>query len=440
MSVNSTGPDLTPAAHIQTLDEAEKAGLKLAIKGRTIALVLLGGFMIVTRSADPARALEFLALTIAFASVGLIHFYLIGSAYDRWWLKYLSITIDLTVLSTLVATQPMLDSVDLPQVILFRNTIFPFYFVILGVAAFSFSPRLVLWAGGVGIVGWLGAFLWAIRDMPVRYEWTDLGTNPTTEHFVSIFLNPNFIGTGSRVQEAFAFGVVAVLIAVVVARARRTVMRQLELDDERKLISDVFGKYVPQAIAQSLISEKGALEPVEKTATILFADIAEFTNLTESKGPQGIVEILNDYFDGASEIISAHNGVITQFQGDAILATFNVPIEDADHAENAVNAAIALHKLTEEKVFGGTKIRARIGICTGPIVAGNVGGSGRLNYTVHGNTVNLAARLETLNKEYQTNILIAQSTREQLGDVDFLRIGAISVRGISTPVDVYSVA
>ncbi len=432
--------DAPDAAHIQALAEAEETGLKLAIKGRTVALVLIGLFIISSRSPDPGRAFEFFALFIGFASLGLVHFRLIGSSYDRWWIKYLLVAVDVIVLSALIATQPMFDTVDLPQVITFRNTLFPFYFVVLAVSAFSFSPRLVVWTGVVGVAGWLTAFYWAIHDMEVRYEWVDIGVKPTNQQFIDIFLNPNFVGTGSRIQESLAFMVVAILIAVVMTRARRTVMRQLELDQERRLLSDVFGKYVPQAVAQTLIADKGALEPLERTATVLFADIAEFTTLTESKGPQGIVEILNAYFDGAAEVISRNKGVITQFQGDAILATFNVPVEDPLHAENAVKAARELQQLTRDNQFGGTQVRTRIGICTGPVVAGNVGGSGRLNYTVHGNTVNMAARLEALNKQYNTDILISESTRKHTAGVPCDRIGSISVRGLSTPIDLYSVA
>jgi hypothetical protein len=87
----------------------------------------------------------------------------------------------------------------------FRNSVFPFYFLILGVAAFSFSPGLVLWSGIMGVAGWLGAFAWAVRDMPVRLDWADIGTAPTTEHFLSIFLSPNFVATGSRIQESMAY-------------------------------------------------------------------------------------------------------------------------------------------------------------------------------------------------------------------------------------------
>ena len=83
------------------------------------------------------------------------------------------------------------------------NPVFPFYFVILGVAAFSFSPGLVLWSGMMGAAGWLGAFAWAVRDMPVRFDWSDIGTTPTTEHFLSIFLSPDFMDSLSA-EDRFA--------------------------------------------------------------------------------------------------------------------------------------------------------------------------------------------------------------------------------------------
>ena len=133
-----------------------------------------------------------------FAALGLVHFVLIGSRHDRAWLKYAFVTLDIAILSLLMATQPIYDSVDVPQAMSFRNTIFPFYFLILGIAAFSFSPGLVVWCGIMVVTGWLCAFAWAIRDMPTRLEWTDISTTPTTEHFISIFLNPNFVGSTPR--------------------------------------------------------------------------------------------------------------------------------------------------------------------------------------------------------------------------------------------------
>ena len=336
---------------------------------------------------------------IGFVALGGIHYVIIGSRFDRKWVKYVFISIDVAILSALIATQPLYESIDLPQAVNFRNTIFPYFFVVLGVSAFSFSPGMVLWTGVAGVIGWLSAFAWSIQDMTVRFDWTDIGPAPTNEHFISIFLNPNWIGTGSRIQESVMFMVVAILIAVVMWRARNTVRRQLELDEERRTITEVFGQFVPKAIADALIADRGALEPVERDATILFSDIAGFTEMTERHGAQKIVQILNTYFDEITRIIGGYDGVITQFQGDAILATFNVPLEDPEHAVKAVRAARDIQALVREKTFDGTKIRARVGVCTGPVLAGNIGGGGRQNYTVHGDTVNLAARLEALNKE-----------------------------------------
>lgn len=422
----------------ETFREAERTGLRIAIKGRLVALVLLGAFLVLTRLANPEHALD-LGLSIAgFAALGLIHLAFIGTRYDRAWLKYAFITLDITILSVLMATQPIFDTIDVPQVLSFRNTVFPFYFLILGVAAFSFSPGLVLWSGIVAVAGWLGAFAWAVRDMPVRLDWGDIGTAPTTEHFLSIFLSPNFVGTGSRIQESVAFLVVAVLIAAVMWRARQTVRRQLELDEERLTLTDVFGRYVPKAIADALISNRGLLEPVEGTATVLFIDVAGFTKMTEASGPRRVVGVLNAFFEQATETINRYDGVVTQFIGDAIMATFNLPAEDPEHAAKAICAALDIVDLVANQPFNGERLAIRAGIATGPVIAGSVGGGGRQSYSLYGDTVNLAARLEALNKEHGTQILIDAATVERLSNVSLQEIGRIAVRGFSEPAAVFT--
>ena len=234
--------------------------------------------------------------------------------------------------------------------------------MILGIAAFSFSPGLVVWSGLMVVVGWLGAFGWAVHDMPVRLDWGDIGVAPTTEHFVAVFLSPNFIGTGSRIQESVAFLVVAVLIAAVMWRARRTVRRQLELDEEQRALTDIFGRYVPKTIADSLISDRGLLEPVEGTATVLFIDVAGFTPMTEVSGPRRVVGVLNAFFDRATGIINRHDGVVTQFIGDAIMASFNLPAEDPEHAAEAVGAALDIIDLVANETFGTHPARTTDGL------------------------------------------------------------------------------
>jgi class 3 adenylate cyclase len=421
-----------------TFLEAEQAGLRIAIKGRTVALLLLGTFLVLSRSANPEHAFE-LGLGIAgFAALGLIHFTLIGSRFDRPWLKYVFVAFDVAVLSMLMATQPLFETTDVPQVITFRNATFPLFFLILGVAAFSFSPGLVIWTGIAGVIGWLSAFAWAIRDMPERLEWSDIGPSPTTEHFLSTFLNPNFVGTGSRIQESLVYFLVAVLIAIVMWRARATVRRQWELDQERRTLSELFGQYVPKAIADRLISDRGLLEPVEGMATVLFIDVAGFTKMTEANGPGRVVGVLNAFFDEATATITRHDGVVTQFIGDAIMATFNLPVRDPEHAANALRAALEIIDLTTNRIFDGKRLTVRAGVATGPVIAGSVGGGGRQNYSLYGDTVNLSARLEALNKEHGTHILLDKATVERLADFPTREIGLVDVRGFSEHVAIYT--
>ena len=415
---------------------AEQAGLKIAIKGRLVTLLLVGSFMAISRGQD--RALDFILATLLFAALGVAHYLIIGSRFDRNWVKYVFIGIDIALLSAAVALLPATTEVDVPPNLIFRFDVFPFYFLFLAVAAFSFSPGLVLWAGAAGAGGWLGAFAWIRTGMESPLGWTDMPKDPTTAQFLEIFLSPEFAATGSRVQEAGIYFVVSILIAIVMYRARQTVRRQLEAERGIAAISQMFGRFVPSGVADSMIQDEGVLDPVERNATVLFTDVAGFTSLTENKGPLAIVDTFNAFFDAASEIIGKHNGVVTQFQGDAVLATFNVPLEDADHAGNALRAAHGLLELVQKETFAGERLAIRIGVSSGLLVAGNIGGGGRQSYTVYGDPVNLASRLEAMNKEHGTSLLVSQTTVDLVQDGRLRKIGETEIRGLSEPIGVYS--
>lgn len=419
---------------------AEQTGLRLAIIGRVAALALMGIWLVGTRADDPARALGYVVVLSLFAALGLAHYALIGTRFDRRWVKYVFITLDIAVVSALVATQPLYPSADgLPAVMTFRAPVFPFYFVILGVAAFSFSPAMVIWTGIAGAIGWLSAFRHTAGMVEGVRNWSEIPPKPTAEQIMTVVLDPRFGGLSARIQEAVLLAVVAFLIAVVMWRARSTLKRQLEAERDHATLSGMFGRFVPQAIVNAMVAGRGTLAPVEREATVLFADIAGFTEMTERAGAARTVEILNAYFDEVTSIIGAHNGVVTQFQGDAVLATFNVPVEDVGHASNAFEAALEILARVAAREFAGERVRVRIGINTGPLVAGNVGGGGRQSYTVHGDTVNLAARLEALCKQHGASLLLSASTARALPGRELIAVGNVPVRGLSEPVLVYSI-
>ena len=439
MTSNATPADVSREVE-ETFLRAEEAGLKLAIIGRTVALVLLGIWILGSRADDPVRLTNYVIALSVFAALGLAHYSLIATRFDRPWVKYAFVTLDIAIVSAIIATQPLYPTAtDLPPVFVFRTPIFPFYFIVLGIAALSFSPGLVVWAGLAGTFGWMGAFLYRASGMERLINWTQIPPNPTAGEVMAIVLDPDFGGFSARIQETVSLAVVAFLIAIVMWRARKTLRRQLEAERDRAAISGIFGRFVPRAVVDAMITGDGALAPIEREATVLFADIAGFTAMTERAGPVRTVEILNAYFDEVTRIIGEHNGIVTQFQGDAVLATFNVPVADAQHAVNAFEAARAMLACVSTHEFSGERIRIRIGINTGPLVAGNVGGGGRQSYTVHGDAVNLAARLEALCKEHDTSLLLSATTAKALPRETLVPAGDISVRGLREPVSVFSI-
>ena len=207
---------------------------------------------------------------------------------------------------------------------------------------------------------------------------------------------------------------------------------------ERESMRETFGRFVPAEVLSAVLAERGAIEPQEREATVLFTDIERFTQIAAALAPRRVLEMLNDYFEEIAGIIQKQGGVITQFQGDAVLAVFNLPAPAADHAWRAVQAALEIGGRIDAQALGGARLRTRIGISTGKVVGGTVGGGQRLGYTVHGDTVNLAARLEELNKTMGTRILLDGRTAELLESRLSLRDhGEVHVRGLAAPVHVF---
>jgi class 3 adenylate cyclase len=206
---------------------------------------------------------------------------------------------------------------------------------------------------------------------------------------------------------------------------------------ERQVMRDVLGRFVPESVARELLAGDGSLPAQEVEATLLFCDLEGFTALTERMGPSGILQLLNEYFEAMVRILERHGGIVTQFQGDAILATFNVPLADPEHAAGALRAALEMQDAVRTLRFAGERLGCRIGINTGPVVAGAVGAKGRLSYTVHGDAVNLAARLEAMNKDFGTSVLVSAETALRVQGFRLRPVGEASVRGQTRPARVF---
>jgi len=216
---------------------------------------------------------------------------------------------------------------------------------------------------------------------------------------------------------------------------------------DRELIKDVFGKMVDPSVRDHILHGNINLGGVLTSASVLFSDIRNFTGISENMKPEQVVSFLNNYFDRMSTTIKQGRGFVNKFIGDALMVVFGVPIEYTKHADESVMTAIRmqrelkeLNRLFAEKSF--PTLKAGIGIHTGELVAGNIGSSNRMEYTVIGDTVNLSSRLEGLTKLVDAAIVCSSSTLNSLsGDSNYKHrfLLKIKVKGRKQPVSVYEI-
>ena len=183
----------------------------------------------------------------------------------------------------------------------------------------------------------------------------------------------------------------------------------------------LFGQYVSKDVYEHLVANPALarLGGTRRDMTVLFSDIRGFTTVSEKGQPEEIVRTLNEYFTRMVELVFRHQGTLDKFVGDMVMALFGAPLDDPDHADHAVETALEmveeLRRLNERwKAEGRPELDIGIGINTGPMIAGNIGSEAIMSYTVIGDAVNLGSRLESLNKQYGTRIIISEGTREHL--------------------------
>ncbi|MBI3505360.1 MAG: adenylate/guanylate cyclase domain-containing protein [Proteobacteria bacterium] len=220
--------------------------------------------------------------------------------------------------------------------------------------------------------------------------------------------------------------------------------RMVEGLRERERLRETFGKYVSESVASELLREApdGHLEGRTAEATLMFTDIEGFTTLSERLAPSDVIRLLNEYLPRVVEPIQRHGGVVNGFIGDGLFASFNMPLAADGHAARAVAAARDIQKaLADFRTQDGHALVTRIGINTGSVVGGTIGSGERLSYTLLGDAVNAAARLEALNKAHGTRILLSDATREAAGDGHEYRfVGEVTLRGKSGTLRVFTLA
>ncbi|MEX2272102.1 MAG: adenylate/guanylate cyclase domain-containing protein [Vicinamibacterales bacterium] len=237
------------------------------------------------------------------------------------------------------------------------------------------------------------------------------------------------------------------IIAGAVALFAGTAYQYFVEGAEKRAVKKLFGRYVSKDVYEQLVAnpELAQLGGKRREMSVLFSDIRGFTTVTEQGDPEELVLMLNEYFSRMVAIVFRQQGTVDKFVGDMVMALFGAPLDDPAHAEHAVATAVDMVRELGElnrkwAAEGRTQLDIGIGVNSGGMIAGNIGSSSIMSYTVIGDNVNLGARLESLNKDYRTRIIISDATRSLLqGQYEIRPLGDVVVKGKTRPVAIFEV-
>ncbi len=271
-----------------------------------------------------------------------------------------------------------------------------------------------------------------------RHAWQSLMA------FVIFFTIPLIAG-GYAYTQGLWLPIFSPLIATALALVGALALNYATEGKQKRFIKGAFKQYLSPLVIEELVQhpERLKLGGELRELSIFFSDVRGFTTISERLNPEELTTLLNNYLTAMTDIIYSHGGTVDKYEGDAIIAFWNAPLAQKDHAQLAVLTALECQaKLTElnpvYKEQIGTELHQRIGLNSGPVVVGNMGSRQRFNYTFLGDAGNLAARLEGINKQFGTSLLISSHTREQLDESVAVReIARVQVVGRKEPVCVY---
>jgi adenylate cyclase len=245
---------------------------------------------------------------------------------------------------------------------------------------------------------------------------------------------------GYNIVRSILLVVGGVLAGAVGLQLRRQFEASIAASAARDRVTNLFGQHVsPQVVERLLAAGAGGTSEVRHVA-IMFVDFRNFTGAARVRSPQEVVGRLDGVFAVLVDILDRHHGIVNKFLGDGFLALFGAPIEDPEAAHRAVEAAREmLEAMARNNAGSDWQLRIGIGVHMGDVVAGNVGSPRRKEYTVIGDTVNFAARLESLNKDFGSQLLISADVRDALGEIcgDAVSLGAVPIKGYDQPQTVW---
>jgi adenylate cyclase len=369
------------------------------------------------------------SLLIGFSGFELLMWYFINQCLDKEKsvpvsLRYLVAFVEISLPTLLIFISSHVVSIHalyLPPVFL--------YFIIIALSALSLNFGVCIFTGVIAALEYILLAWYVIHFTEIHGEIYNL--QPITKFFLHLAKSSMILTTG-------------IITGIITNKLKNGFLKSFQSISEKTHIMSMFGQHVSPAVMEKLIHQKNSTEGEVQHVCVMFLDIRNFTKFSESRTPQEVVAYLNSLFDFMIDIVNRNHGIINKFLGDGFMAAFGAPFSDGFDCRNAVNASKEILQKLKEEIEAGNILPARVGIGlhTGEAVTGNIGSIQRKEYTIIGDVVNLASRIESLNKQFNSQLLISEMVKEALGDADIetVSLGKVAVKGRTEPVEIFKLA
>ncbi|NIA67642.1 adenylate/guanylate cyclase domain-containing protein [Pelagibius litoralis] len=417
MSVTSMVWDETTQARIsRAMRGEEDAGLVFALAARTLALLVVGVWLAV--EVPMPRGAYYLGLVGLFLVLGAAHYLTRRrSVHPTVWTA-LFIAVDSSLLAVaLILPNPLADSVwPIQGNLRIHNDLY--LYIWLALAAISYSPFLVIWTGVTTMAAWSLATWWVASLPETITEVNQHLATPADPLWVDqtfgMFFDPYFVSLTGWQNQVVLFLIATGLVAAAVWRSRNLLVRQARAERARGNLARFFS---PNMVEQLAESDDALSEVRAQEVAVLFIDLVGFTQHAESLAPTAVIELLRSFHQRSAKVIFDHGGTIDKYMGDGVMATFGTPNAGAKDALSALHCTCALRDTLREwnndrRAAGEPALQTGIGLHFGPVVVGAVGDPRCLEFTVVGDTVNVASRLERLTRERNHPIIVSAATIE----------------------------
>ena len=425
----------------QAFRHEEGAALKVSVYGRCLALALVAPWLWYVGAFAGDPNLPYILL--AFAISGVLQLWSYRRNLGQPWAKFAFVFFDFALLTVAILGTTPDAYAPWPHQMAYRLDNFSYFYIFIAVTVFSYSSWLVVWAGASIAITWGAGVAW-IATRSDTLTLADFDGELRSAESLAFFLRPEFLNLQGRLQEIAIAFIVCCLLAAMVRRAHALVLRQAEAERERGNLARYFSPNMVEQLAET-DSPLGAVKT--QNAAVLFADIVGFTAISEKLTPEQVIALLRRFHQGAADTVFRHGGTVDKFIGDAVMATFGTPETGPRDASNALACALEIERglapLNEAlRAEGLPPLAAGIGLHYGPVVMGDIGGEGRLEFAVIGDSVNVASRLQELTRSLEVRVLISRNLAEAVkaegggGLDDFAEAPPQSLRNRQQPLDV----